>query len=174
MAAATKKGSKKKSKMTWARLANDPSISKSELPRIAAAFGLKKPKGPGLRLKGEESSTPKKSNTDQRRRKTTATSTSTKPKPKTTPRTGTTARDAGPERAYRPRHHGRTPTQTRDAGPEGVYKRRIRVRTRSGKAGRGTTIERLGPTKARNLFDARGRYKGGNVPYVRGRTRRKK
>jgi hypothetical protein len=35
---------KDKSKMTWARLANDPSISKSELPRIAAAFGLSKPK----------------------------------------------------------------------------------------------------------------------------------
>ena len=34
----------KTSKMTWAKLASDPTISKLELPRIAKAFGLTKPK----------------------------------------------------------------------------------------------------------------------------------
>ena len=33
----------KTSKMTWAKLASDPTISKLELPRIAKAFGLTKP-----------------------------------------------------------------------------------------------------------------------------------
>ena len=33
------------SKMTWNRLKNDSSISKSELPKIARAFGITVPKG---------------------------------------------------------------------------------------------------------------------------------
>jgi len=150
MAAATKKGSKKKSKMTWARLANDPSISKSELPRIAAAFGLSKPKSPGLLLKGEESRKPKKTTTPKPKTKT-ASKTASKTK-------GQGMRLKGEEsKAHTPRHRGRTPTQTQDAGPEGAYKSRLKIRRPYKGGQRVTVIEKKGPTKARRLTTARGR-----------------
>ena len=116
-----REGAGGKGRMTWERLANDPSISKAELPRIAKAFGLSKPKAKAAtprRASAELGATSKKKVT-------------TRPKAKAT----TTRR----------KWEG-----TQDAGPEGVYRKRIKARTSpGGKAGRkGTTFTKVKPTQA--------------------------
>lgn len=63
----------KKPKMTWARLANDPSISANELPRIAAAFGLSKPKAKPTAKAAKASKAGMKKAFDKPRTKVTAT-----------------------------------------------------------------------------------------------------
>ena len=121
----------KTSKMTWAKLANDPSISKAELPRIARAFGLTDPskrdlkqrattsgargsapaRKERLRAKGEESAAPKKAAVKKAAPKK-KTSTASK-------RSNRTPQDAGPEQAYVKRTKvGGTPGQRkRGTGP---------------------------------------------------------
>ena len=140
----------KTSKMTWAKLANDPSISKAELPRIARAFGLtdpsKKaggasgirtrsrtagtakvwPKKERLRAKGEESAAPKKAAAKKK----------ASPKKKTI----TTSK--------------RSNRAPQDAGPEQVYIKRVKVGGTPGQRKRGTgpIVADRKVTKATSLY----------------------
>ena len=142
---------KSRGKRTWAKLAADPSISKAELPRIARAFGLKKPEDvPSVSKRSRTEGTSK---TKATKKKAT---TKAKATPRTKPATSVAWRT---EPGKKPSHRGKKYEGTQDAGPEGVYKSRIRVRkSPGGKAGRaGTTITKAKPTKARKLTDARGR-----------------
>ena len=122
----------KTSKMTWAKLANDPSISKAELPRIARAFGLTDPskrdlkqrattsgarggapaRKERLRAKGEESAAPKKAAAKKKASPKKKTITTSK-------RSNRAPQDAGPEQAYIKRVKvGGTPGQRkRGTGP---------------------------------------------------------
>ena len=135
----------KTSKMTWAKLANDPSISKAELPRIARAFGLTDPskrdlkqratasgarggapaRKERLRAKGEESAAPKK-----------AAAKKASPKKKTI----TTSK--------------RSNRAPQDAGPEQVYIKRVKVGGTPGQRKRGTgpIVADRKVTKATSLY----------------------
>ena len=124
----------KTSKMTWAKLANDPSISKAELPRIARAFGLTDPskrdlkqratasgarggapaRKERLRAKGEESAAPKAPKKAAVKKAAPKKKTSTASK-----RSNRAPQDAGPEAKYIKRVKvGGTPGQRkRGTGP---------------------------------------------------------
>ena len=156
------------SKMTWNRLKNDSSISKSELPKIARAFGITVPKG---------WDTKKGTSTKSSVKKQTRTASSTQVGPtkkkaaaKKTYKKMETPKDAGPERTYkkksttkaksttkstsRVRHgrssseigggsgrtvvSGRRKAEALDAGPEQAYVKRTKMGGTLGQRRRGT------------------------------------
>jgi hypothetical protein len=132
---------KRKSKMTWEKLANDPSISKSELPRIARAFGLKKPEdAPSLakrsRVAGGYKAPAKKAAGKSAAQKEPAAISSTRQKavkPKATSKAATPVRGSGPDVARRKRMS----TGTEAGFEEGPGGRVKRVATGSPARGKG-------------------------------------
>ena len=140
---------KTKSKMTWAKLANDPSISKTELPRIARAFGLKKPEDvpagarrsrvaggykPKAKPKAKPSVQKEPAAISKTRQKAVAPKAKAKAAPKAAPKAKTTRRRTQYE------------TGTESGFEEGTYRKRVKTRG-TGMAGRGkgrtTTLHKV-------------------------------
>ena len=148
---------KRKAKMTWEKLANDPSISKSELPRIARAFGLKKPEdvpdvakrsrtegskpGPRTRSRTEGSKTVAKKTPPKATAKSRMKAAFSKPrtklsaeKPKAKPKA----------KAKSTRTPTRMATGTEGGFEEGTYRQRVkRVQAPGGKAGKRVTFKKV-------------------------------
>ena len=162
------------SKMTWNRLKNDSSISKSELPKIARAFGITVPKG---------WDTKKGTSTKSSVKKQTRTASSTQVGPtkkkaatKKTYKKMETPKDEGPVRkksttkaksttksTSRVRHgrssseigassggrvvSGRRKTESLDAGPEQAYRKGIVRKGSASPKGAGARWERVKPIR---------------------------
>ena len=144
-----------KSKMTWARLANDPSINKSELPRIAKAFGLKKPTQPTRRMQTEEGDKPKKPAAKKPTAKSTRVGTTAQPlreRNYTKPKSKSVASQSLRNRNYTTGKPTATKRRSNeapsDAGPEGAYKKRVKVvKTGGGTKSSSTKVVAVKPTR---------------------------
>ena len=160
------------SKMTWNRLKNDSSISKSELPKIARAFGITVPKGWDTK-KG----TSTKSSVKRQTRTASSTQvgpTKKKAAAKKTYKKMETPKDEGPVRKKSTTkstakpvsrvHHGRSSseigpgaggrvvsgrrkTESLDAGPEQAYRKGIVRKGSASPKGKGPRWERVKPIR---------------------------
>jgi hypothetical protein len=145
----------KTSKMTWAKLASDPSISKWELPRIAKAFGLTKPvakKATVKKVTAKKTAAQKEPGAVYHRRQK-AVAPKAKEKYKQAAQKEPAAISATRQRAVAPKR--RTPTRITgtergfEEGPGG----RVEVTTRGGRA-RGAAATRRTLTKAEDKTKA--------------------
>ena len=152
---------KRKAKMTWEKLANDPSISKSELPRIARAFGLKKPEDVPDVAKRSRTEGSKPATVQKRSRTEGVTKKVAAPKkaaPKATAKSRMKAAFSKPRTklsAEKPKakpkakaKSTRTPTRmatgTEGGFEEGTYRQRVkRVQAPGGKAGKRVTFKKV-------------------------------
>ena len=146
-----------KSKMTWAKLANDPTISANELPRIAKAFGLKKPTR--ATMQSEEGDKPKKSTAKKPTAKTPTTAQPRRERKYTKAKSKSTASQSLRERKYSTDKPTAVKSATKstkkmetpkDAGPEQAYKKRVKVvKTGGGTKNSGTMVVAVKPKRVR-------------------------
>jgi hypothetical protein len=155
----------KTSKMTWAKLASDPTISKLELPRIAKAFGLTKPeakKAPAKKTTAKKTAAQKEPGAVYHRRQK-----AVAPKAKQAAQKEPAAISATRQRAVAPKK--RTPTRMAtgtergfEEGPGGRVTRTSPGGRARGTAAEGKLVRAKDKTKAVDLWTgsaARGKRK---------------